>query len=113
MANNASNSASRNGCFAVGRPTRGRAPHHPNGPTHTAGFDTRRRRIPPWGEHPDRPQPSRSIQKLGGDREYAMASMGKIFKRCGCRNSRRQRLEQHCPRLGQGETVDLGRPEAR
>ncbi|WP_173745419.1 tyrosine-type recombinase/integrase [Actinoplanes sp. TFC3] len=28
-----------------------------------------------------------------------MASTGKTFKRCGCRNSRGQRLERHCPKL--------------
>jgi hypothetical protein len=28
-----------------------------------------------------------------------MAGTGKTFKRCGCRNSRGQRLEQNCPRL--------------
>lgn len=30
-----------------------------------------------------------------------MATTGKTFKRCGCRNSRRQRLEQNCPRLAE------------
>jgi hypothetical protein len=28
-----------------------------------------------------------------------MASTGKTFKWCGCRNSRGQRLDQTCPRL--------------
>jgi len=28
-----------------------------------------------------------------------MAGTGKTFKRCRCRNSRGQRLEQNCPRL--------------
>jgi hypothetical protein len=28
-----------------------------------------------------------------------MASAGKTFKRCGCRNSQGKRLEHHCPRL--------------
>jgi hypothetical protein len=30
-----------------------------------------------------------------------MAATGKTFKRCGCRNSQRQRLEQNCPRLAE------------
>ena len=30
-----------------------------------------------------------------------MASTGKTFKRCGCRNSQGQRLEQNCPRLSE------------
>jgi integrase len=30
-----------------------------------------------------------------------MASTGKTFKRCGCRNSQGKRLEHHCPRLAE------------
>jgi hypothetical protein len=30
-----------------------------------------------------------------------MASTGKTFKRCGCRNQHGKRLEQHCPRLSE------------
>ena len=30
-----------------------------------------------------------------------MANMGRTFKRCGCRNGRGQRLEQHCSRLAE------------
>jgi hypothetical protein len=28
-----------------------------------------------------------------------MSSPGVVFKRCGCRDNSRKRLEQHCPRL--------------
>src|SRR5207248_3873405 len=45
------------------------------------------------------PSPSRNA--VPRRRDAAMANMGRTFKRCGCRNGRGQRLEQHCSRLAE------------